>query len=154
MKRLLSHWRDILPLILAASGIGGVFLAATQQEVTQHIWLQEQNVPAWVRDAFAARKINDNYEFSFHLNPFYLRGDFNGDKIPDVAIIVKEKTSGKIGIAVVDGGNRRVYLIGAGRKIGNGDDLAWMIFGGSIRKTLSTEEPQWDVRRHSAAKHC
>jgi hypothetical protein len=135
MKRLLlSHWRNILPLALAASGIAGVVSAAIQPEITQHTELQEQNVPAWVRDAFAARKLNDKYEFSFHLNPFYLRGDFNGDKIPDVAIIVKEKKSGKFGIAIIDGGNRHVFLIGAGKKIGNVDDFAWMNIWGVYPK--------------------
>jgi hypothetical protein len=60
------------------------------------------------------------------LNPFYLRGDFNGDKIADVAILVKEKQSGKIGIAIVHGASREVFFVGAGRTINGGDDFAWM----------------------------
>src|SRR5689334_3864462 len=136
MKHLLSHGRNILLLVLAASGIASLLSAATQEGITQHTWLQEQNVPAWVHDAFAASNLNEKYEFSFHLNPFYLRGDFNGDEITDVAILVKEKKSEKIGIAIVHGGNRHIFLIGAGRTIGNGDDFPWMNIWGVYPKEL------------------
>ena len=35
------------------------------------------------------------------MNPFYLEGDFNGDGALDVAVLIKERGTGKHGIAVV-----------------------------------------------------
>jgi hypothetical protein len=136
MKTRLSPSRHIL---LAAAWqlclAHAVAFCATQTEVAQREWIQEQNVPRWVGEVFAAKKLNQQYEFSFHLNPFYLRGDFNGDKIPDVAIIVKEKKSGKVGIAIFHGAKREVLVLGAGRKFGNGvDDFVWMNIWGVYPK--------------------
>lgn len=139
-----------LHILLAVAGqlclLPAVAFSATQTEVAEREWIQEQNVPRWVRELFAAKKLDEKYEFSFRLNPFYLRGDFNGDKIPDVAIIVKEKKSGKFGIAIVHGGNHQVFVIGAGRKIRNGDDFDWMnIWGiypnGGVRRGAGEGKP-------------
>jgi hypothetical protein len=76
---------------------------------------------------FPRRKLDGQSDFAFALNPFYLRGDFNGDGKPDVAILVKNKTSGKLGIAICHNGKNEIFLIGAGTPIGNaGDDFSWM----------------------------
>jgi hypothetical protein len=41
--------------------------------------------------------------------------------------LVKEKASGKSGIAIIHGGSRLMHVFGAGRKFDNGgDDFAWM----------------------------
>jgi hypothetical protein len=61
-------------------------------------------VPAWVVQLFSAKKLDGQSDFAFALNPFYLRGDFNGDGKPDVAILVKNKTPGKLGIAICHNG--------------------------------------------------
>ena len=54
-------------------------------------------------------------------------GDFNGDNRPDVAILVKEKSSKKLGIIVVHFGSNDYFVLGAGKKVGNGgDDFQWM----------------------------
>lgn len=67
------------------------------------------------------------YEVAFHLNPFYLRGDFNSDGKIDVAVLVKQRTTGKTGIAIIDGVTNKVTILGAGTAIGNGgDDFEWM----------------------------
>ena len=68
-----------------------------------------------------------NYELSSHLKPSYLKGDFDGDRKPDIAVLVKEKGAGKIGIAVFHSSNSNVLFIGAGTKLGNGgDNFDWM----------------------------
>ena len=56
------------------------------------------------------------------MNPFYLRGDFKGDGKIDLAVLVKQRSSGKLGIAIIHGGMSKVAILGAGLVIGNGDD--------------------------------
>ena len=68
---------------------------------------------------FAAKKLDAQCEFVFKLNPFYLRGDFNGDGKPDIAIVVRNKQSGKVGIALCHGGKNEVFLVGAETSVGD-----------------------------------
>lgn len=57
----------------------------------------------------------------------YLRGDFNGDNNPDIAILVKNKSSNKIGIIVFHFNSNNYFIFGAGEPFGNGgDDFGWM----------------------------
>jgi hypothetical protein len=61
------------------------------------------------------------------MNPSYLEGDFNGDGKMDVAVFVKERSTGKLGIAIVHDTTGKVTILGAGIGIGNGgDDFEWM----------------------------
>ena len=88
---------------------------------------QLEGVPDPVRSALRDGDFSQAYEISFHVNPFYLRGDFNGDGMPDHAVLVRHRVSGKVGIAIVHGGSTRVFLIGAGKQgTAGGDDFAWL----------------------------
>ena len=90
-------------------------------------WTHEWNTPDWVRRIFREKKLDRRYSFSYHLNPFYLRGDFNGDRKPDIAILIKELKTGKKGISVFHVGKNEVFVLGAGTSIGNGgDDFKWL----------------------------
>ena len=85
------------------------------------------NVPQSVIELFKSNKLDQQYDFSFKLNPFYLRGDFDGDSKPDIAILVSQKTTNKIGIAICHSASGRIFIVGAGRSLGNGgDDFGWM----------------------------
>jgi len=89
--------------------------------------VQRQNIPQWVVGLFSAKKLDADYEFAFSLTPFYLAGDFNGDGKPDIAVLVKNKRSGKRGIAFCHGGKGEVFIVGAGKPLGNGgDDFDWV----------------------------
>ena len=50
----------------------------TQQGYLQLVW--NSNMPDDLYDFFNQEDIKTNYKINKHLNPFYLRGDFNGDK--------------------------------------------------------------------------
>jgi hypothetical protein len=53
--------------------------------------------------------------------------DFNGDGEMDVAVLVKQRSTGKLGIASVHGATNKVSIVGAGVGIGNGgDNFDWM----------------------------
>ena len=70
------------------------------------------------------------------MNPSYLEGDFNGDGKVDVAVLVKERSTGKFGITIVHGTTGKVTILGAGIGIGNGgDDFEWMDFWQVYSKT-------------------
>lgn len=85
------------------------------------------DVPDAVKKALTNRLVGKKYELSLRMNPSHLEGDFNGDGKMDVAILVKERSTGKIGIAIVHGTTGKVTILGAGVGIGNGrDDFEWM----------------------------
>jgi hypothetical protein len=77
--------------------------------------------------AIANESLAKKDEISYRINPLHLRGDFNGDAKIDVATLVKQRSTGKIGIAIINGANDKVTILGAGTAICNGgDDFEWM----------------------------
>jgi hypothetical protein len=94
------------------------------------------DVPDAVKKALTNVSAGNKYDLSFHMNPSYLEGEFNGDGKIDVAVLIKERLSGKLGIAIVDGTIGKVTILGAGIGIGNGgDDFEWMDFWKVYSKT-------------------
>lgn len=88
---------------------------------------QQMNIPASIIRAFEAKKLNQLYDFSFRLNPMYLRGDFDGDQKMDIAILVQDKKTKKNGIAIWHAKDNTVHILGAGKQVGNGgNDFTWM----------------------------
>jgi hypothetical protein len=86
-----------------------------------------RDVPDVVKKALTNGSTGKEYDLSFRINPSYLAGDFNGDGKMDVAVLVKERSTGKLGIAIVHGTTGKVTILGAGIGIGNGgDDFEWM----------------------------
>src|SRR5713101_686860 len=61
---------------------------------------QSTAIPESATRLFKTTGLDRQYEFSSHLKPSFLSGDFDGDGKPDIAVLVKQKRSGKIGIAV------------------------------------------------------
>jgi hypothetical protein len=85
------------------------------------------DIPEPIDRAIKNGSLAKNYDVSFRMNPFYLRGDFNGDGKIDVAVLVKQRSTGKAGIAIINGATDKVTVLGAGTAIGNGgDDFEWM----------------------------
>src|SRR5688572_30567007 len=79
----------------------------------------EANLPAELRDPYE-KKIKPAYAIRTDLNPFYLKGDFDGDKIQDYAISVVEKKSDKKGILIYHSGTKTDFLLGAGKQFNDG----------------------------------
>jgi hypothetical protein len=76
-----------------------------------------------------------HYELSHAVNPFYLRGDLDGDGKPDYAILAVNKVTKKRGIAVIRSSGTGVDMLGAGGtklRVGSGagsyllEDFDWM----------------------------
>jgi hypothetical protein len=85
------------------------------------------DVPDAVKKALTNGSAGKKYNLSARMNPPHLEGDFNGDGKMDTAVLVKEHSTGKFGIAIVDATTGKVTILGAGNGIGNGgDDFEWM----------------------------
>lgn len=85
------------------------------------------NTPQWVVETLEKSGLNNKYRFSSKVNPFYLRGDFDGDGAPDISILIEEINTNKIGIAVFHSQSHEIHIIGAGTKLGNGgENYKWM----------------------------
>ncbi len=97
------------------------------QSQTAGALVQTNDIPESVQTAITNGSLGKKYEISFHLSPFYLRGDFNGDGKVDVAVLVKQRSTEKLGIAIILGEGNKVTILGAGTAVGNGgDDFEWM----------------------------
>ena len=82
--------------------------------------------PAWAMKVLSER-LSTRYELVQKLEPSFYVGDFNGDGKSDVALLIKEETTAKVGIAIIDGGESKIKIVGAGKSLGNGgDDFSWM----------------------------
>jgi len=74
----------------------------------------------------ADRGLNKDYRAYSGIKPTILRGDFDGDSREDVAVMVQEEASKKIGFIIM-AANGSNYVVGAGHTFGNGgDDFTWM----------------------------
>jgi hypothetical protein len=105
--------------------------AIIQSDLTQsrpsNVATQRHDMPGVVQKAITNGPLGNKYEVAFHMNPFFLSGDFNGDGKTDVAVLVKQRSTGKLGIAIIHGATDKVQILGAGVSIGNGgDDFEWM----------------------------
>src|SRR5688500_17705657 len=88
----------------------------------------DSNRPDNLYDFYNQEKIRTTYKINRDLNPFYLRGDFDGDKKIDYVLAVIESKSDKKGILLYHSGTKKYFLAGAGKSIpnGHGDDYSWM----------------------------
>jgi hypothetical protein len=86
-----------------------------------------REVPDAAKKALTNGSTSKKYDLSSYINPCYFEGDFNGDGKLDLAVLVKERSTGKGGIAIVHGTTGKVTILGAGIGVGNGgDDFEWM----------------------------
>ena len=99
-------------------------------------------VPDAVKKALTNGSFAKKYELYFRIKPFYLEGDFNGDGNADVTFLVTERSTGKVGIAIVYSTTGKVTVLGAGTAIGNGgDDFEWMDSWRVYSKTRAANAP-------------
>ncbi len=103
-------------------------------------FLRELNVPQWVRIEFKDSGLGEKYEFSFHINPCYLRGDFDGDSEADIALLVSDKASEKLGIIVFHYHSRDYFVLGAGEAVGNGGDNFYWMTDWAVKRWEPVEE--------------
>ena len=74
----------------------------------------DENVPSDVQMQFTEGTFAKAYSISGQINPFYLRGDFDGDGKPDYAILVVSKKDQSKGIAIWLSSKKKIFVLGAG----------------------------------------
>jgi hypothetical protein len=100
-----------------------------QETVENKIFLFESNLPEELNHLYSQAKIKDVYSIRTDLNPFYLRGDFDGDKKQDYALGIADRKTNKKGILIYHTGTKTHYIIAAGKPLSNsngGNDYSWM----------------------------
>lgn len=86
-----------------------------------------RNLPDSAKAEFLKSGLGDRYRPLADVNPFYLRGEFNGDGRMDHAVRVEDVNTRKAGIAFIHGGGS-VVVAGAGNVLGPGlDDLRFHV---------------------------
>lgn len=123
MKRL------TIALILATSIYASGQSVEERQRADYVILVWNSNMPDELRDFYEQEKIRTTYKINKDLNPFYLRGDFDGDKKMDYALAVVEIKTEKKGILIYHSGTKMHFTLGAGKLIRDGyerDDMNWM----------------------------
>jgi hypothetical protein len=104
------------------------FVVLGQANKQHEVFVFETNLPDEVRDLYE-QKIKKDYSLRTDVNPFYLKGDFDGDKKLDYAINVIERKTNKKGIVIYHTGTSKHFIIGAGQPFNGrhpGDDFWWM----------------------------
>jgi hypothetical protein len=101
MKRFCNTCTLLMVFFLAAS--------CTAQEI------EIENVPDEALTDIELGAFGQTYVLNGAMNPFYLRGDFDGDGKPDYAFWIKTKATGEVGIAVWLTSQRKLVVLGAGK---------------------------------------
>lgn len=92
------------------------------------VWGQTLYLPEDLQKFYEQEKIKSSFEINAMMNPFYLRGDFDGDQKIDYAVTVVERKTGKKGLIIYHPTSKNYFLIGAGVELTTrpGDDYGWM----------------------------
>lgn len=89
--------------------------------------LRVRDTTAWLQDSLKAWKLDGRFTTDSFMRPGYWRVDMIRDGIADIAVAVRERSTGKRGIVLLAGGGPRAWAVfGAGVEFGNGgDDFDW-----------------------------
>ena len=99
--------------------------------------VEKENIPSEVLEAVELGQFAQLYSLDGSLNPFYLRGDFDGDGKADYAFRIKSKANHASGIGIWLSSKRKLIILGAGVQfkvsgsiVSNLDFLdTWQVYG-------------------------
>lgn len=110
----------------------------------------EFNIPDEVRRFFKEKPNLARYQVSSRINPFYLRGDFDGDGSTDLAVLVIEQKTKRRGMVVFHPKKDSYFVVGAGRDFLRSDGYnykdfdfkAWSVYTkDEVGQSLHEEDP-------------
>ena len=113
----------VLIVIVALTQVPATLPAQSSNLLAEH---RDWNVPRWALEALGS-EFRAQHEWHDFVNPFYQRGDFAGDGKADLALLIRQKATGRVGIAFVHRATGTVHVVGASTPLGNGgDDFKWL----------------------------
>ena len=87
----------------------------------------QAQLPVWATQQLDGLARREAIAVNARMNPFVLRGDFDGDGKGDLAVLIKNKDSKKEGIVFLFRQKSAPLVVGAGHALSNGgDDFAWL----------------------------
>jgi hypothetical protein len=119
--------RILLLILLLLTSFWASLLIQNHSSSAESLRGHKQVLPSWAQPAFSSQAFTRDYLLSGWINPVMLQGDFNGDGVVDIAVLVTRKRDGIKGIAVLHGGEGQPIILGAGHAVGNGGhDFSWL----------------------------
>jgi len=115
---------------------------------TQQVNLE--NTPSAIATSFVLGPLSKLYEIDGSINPFYLRGDFDGDGRPDYAVRIRSIQNHKIGIAIWLTSRKNFVILGAGKPFKMNDQEVtdfqgmdtWQVYGkGPVESGVEAAPP-------------
>jgi hypothetical protein len=116
-----------------------LFVCLTPLAWGQQNAVSEHNIPVEVSKCLEA--LSSGYAVSGRINPFYLRGDFDGDGKADYAVLVRKGE--QQGVVLCLSRSRKPMLLGAGTAFNKMNDLnfnAWQVHPKARRVERGVEE--------------
>ena len=117
-----------------------------------------ENIPNGLLKIIEQGSFARTYDLDGSINPFYLRGDFDGDSKADYAFRIKSKAENTSGIAIWLSRQRKMVILGAGvpfrvagTPVSNLSFLdTWQVYGKKTvergSRPLFTSSPVWEKR--------
>lgn len=100
----------LLPALMVVLSAPGCALLAQEPDDEYRRWAMEQNLPEWARERLQADA--PDLQMAFTTNPFFHTGDFDGDAVEDVALLVRITDADAVGLAIVHGGDPSIHRLG------------------------------------------
>jgi hypothetical protein len=100
---------------------------------------QSHSLPKPFDSLFKSKGLNQDFSLNYSLKPAWLKADFNGDGVADLAVMVNGKTSTKKGLLVIHGKTGKYFIFGAGTPIAKMDDLSWVDNWGLYKERTAYE---------------
>jgi hypothetical protein len=94
--------------------IAALFLAGMMRSTGSTQKIEIENIPDEALEAVEQGPFAQSYSLDGTMNPFYLRGDFDGDGKADYAFRIKSKHDGALGIGIWLSSQRKFIILGAG----------------------------------------
>ena len=84
-------------------------------------------LPKWTWPVLEDQDFKEKFAFNVRINPFYLQADFDKDGFLDIAILIKERKSGKAGLVILRNGENQLSFFGAGQNTRfGGENWYWL----------------------------
>lgn len=118
---------DTVALAIMRSVLAFIVQICVTSTCLAQVVAPEVQLPNWAAKQLTGLAKSQFIEISLRINPFVLRGDFDGDGRTDLAVMIKNTKSKKEGIAFLFSGAHKPIIVGAGQDFGNGgDDFSWL----------------------------